>query len=124
MNKDTLLLLLERLVAIVLIIMLILLANPFMFWMPSMMLLAALTVIAVLFCVWAGFVLTERASDEREEAHRSLASRAGFFAGAALLTIALLIQGLAHHIDPWIPAALALMVAAKVLTRIYASRFK
>ncbi len=112
----------EYLVAASLIVILALLANPFMFWMPSTMLVTALALAAVLVAIYAGFVLKEQAGDERELFHRMFAGRVAFLASVAVLTLALLVEGLHHSIDPWIPAALAVTVLAKILTRIWANR--
>jgi hypothetical protein len=113
----------ERIVAVVLIILLILIGNPFMFWMPSMVLVTALVVLTALLFVWMGFVLTEKAHDEREHSHRSHAGRAAYMGAAGMLTAALLYQGLTHTIDPWIPATLGVMIVAKLFTRFFAERY-
>ena len=115
---------LERIVAIVLIILLILIGNPFMFWMPSMLLATILVVITALIFVWAGFVLTEEAHDEREEWHRTNAGRAAYIGAAGMLTIALVYQGFTHTIDLWIPATLAVMILAKLFTRFFADTYR
>jgi hypothetical protein len=116
--------LLERIVAIVLIILLVLIGNPFMFWMPSMMLTVALVVITSLIFVWAGFILTEKARDEREESHRTHAGRAAYLGAAAMLTVALVYQGLTDAIDIWIPATLAVMIVAKLFTRLFSDTYR
>jgi hypothetical protein len=115
---------LERVVAIILIILLILIGNPFMFWMPSMILTTVLVVIAALVFVWAGFILTEKAHDEREEWHRTHAGRAAYLSAAAMLAAALVYQGFTHTIDLWIPATLAVMVIAKLAARLYADTYR
>ncbi|MEK7602046.1 MAG: hypothetical protein AAB472_00980 [Patescibacteria group bacterium] len=114
----------QILLAVVLIVLLILLTNPFMFYMPSatgMLVLLAATVLGV---VWATFVIAEQAGDEREEQHRTYSGRVAYIAGVLMLTFALLSQGLVHHIDPWIGAALAVMVVAKLASRLYADHWK
>jgi hypothetical protein len=111
---------LEQFVAIILIILLVLIGNPFMFWMPSMVFFTVLVVITALVFVWAGFVLTEKAHDEREESHRTHAGRSAYLAAALMLTVALIYQGFTHHIDIWIPATLVVMILAKLFTRWYA----
>ncbi|PIR82932.1 hypothetical protein COU19_03280 [Candidatus Kaiserbacteria bacterium CG10_big_fil_rev_8_21_14_0_10_56_12] len=112
----------EYLVASLLVMLLVLLGNPFMFWMPSMMTTLVLVVVAVLVVIYAGLILRERRGDERELLHRMLASRAAYLAGIVVLTIALLLQGIRGEADPWIAATLATMVLAKVVARAWANR--
>ena len=90
--------------------------------MPNSVHMTLLIVAAAFAAAYAGLVLAERAGDEREAAHRALAGRAGYIAGIAALTLALLVQGFHHAIDPWIPFALSLMVVAKVAARAAAAR--
>lgn len=115
---------LEYLVAFVLTVLLILLGNPFMFWMPSMLTTLVLLVAALLALVYAGFVLKEVSRDEREMLHRMFAGRVAYLAGISILTVALVAQGLRGGIDPWIPSALACMVLAKVIAHAFAERTK
>jgi hypothetical protein len=103
---------------------LLLLVNPFMIWMPSMMLSSVLAIICALVFVWAGFVLTEKATDEREEAHRTFAGRSAYLACALVLTLALIVQGVSDHIDPWIPLSLFVMVVTKMVATKYARSYK
>ncbi len=114
----------ERIVAIVLIVLLVLIGNPFTFWMPSMMLVSVLVVIAALVFVWAGFIFTETASDEREEWHRTHAGRAAYLSAAAVLTTALVYQGFTQKIDFWIPLTLAVMIVSKLFARFYADTYR
>ena len=106
----------------VLALVLFTLVDPFMYWMPSVVQMAALTVAAALLAVFAGFVMREKAGDERETVLRMHAGRAAFLSGVAVLTIALLVQGFTHTIDPWVPLALAIMIGAKLVARLYAER--
>ena len=105
-------------------ICLMLLSDPFMVWMPMGAQMAALLGAAVLLAVWTGFVMYERAPDERDAIHRMNAGRMAYLSGIVLLTIALVTQGLAHHIDPWVSLTLATMVAVKILARFYSDRFQ
>ena len=114
----------ERIVAIILILLLVLIGNPFGFWMPGMVLMTMLVVIAALVFVWAGFIFSEKAGDEREEWHRTHAGRAAYLSAAAVLTVALVYQGITHTIDFWIPLTLAVMVIAKLLARLYADTYR
>jgi signal transduction histidine kinase len=106
--------------AIVLVMLLFLLTDPFMYWMPESAAMFSLLASATLVAVFAGFVARENGDDERDVAHRALAGRMGYLAGLAILTIALLAEGLAHTLDIWVPLALAGMVVAKIAARIYA----
>ncbi len=110
--------------AVVLLILLVLLTDPFMLWMPMGAQLAVLLGAAVFACVWAGFVLYERANDEREALHTMHAGRTAYLSGIAVLTLALVFQGLAHAIDPWISAALAVMVISKLAARLYSEQYR
>lgn len=108
---------------VLLVLMLSALTDPFMYWMPTMPTMFALTVACVSLIVWMGFVMRETARDEREAEHRMFAGRVAYLVGIAGLTCALLIQGISHEIDPWIPGTLVLMVISKVFARLYAETF-
>lgn len=109
-------------VAIVLLGLLLFLTDPFMYWMPEpaqMLVLLGATALAAL---WAGFVMQERSSDEREAVNAMYAGRVAYLSGIAVLTLALVVEGLAHDIDPWIPFALGVMVISKLAARMYVER--
>lgn len=108
----------------VLVTLLMLLSDPFMLWMPARAQMATLLGAAVLVAVWAGFVMYEKSSDERELVHKMHAGRVAYLSGIAVLTLALIFQGLAHAIDPWISFALGTMVVLKLVTRLYADRYR
>ena len=110
--------------AIVLVGLLILLSDPFMLWMPAKAQMAALLGAAVLACVWAGFVMYERASDEREMLHKMHAGRVAYLSGIAVLTLALVFQGFARDIDPWVSIALGAMVISKLVSRFYSEHYR
>lgn len=110
--------------ALVLVVLLVLLTDPFMLWMPPMAAMVALLLVAVLMCVWAGFVMHERVTDEREAVHRMHAGRVAYLSGIAVLTVALIVQGFAHVLDSWIAGALAVMVVAKLGARLYADHYQ
>ena len=111
-------------IAVLLIVCLTLLSDPFMLWMPMGAQMAALLGAAVLLAIWAGFVMYERAPDEREAVHRMNAGRMAYLSGIVLLTVALVTQGLAHDIDPWVSLTLGTMVLVKLLSRFYSERFE
>lgn len=113
----------EYLIAAALVILLGLLANPWMVWMPTPALMAAVLFVAILAVIYAGFVYQERPADEREALHRALAGRAAFLTALGVLTFALIYQGsITHAIDPFIPATLALTILAKLISRAWAGR--
>lgn len=108
-------------VALLLLVLMAALLDPFMLLMPAPVAMACLVAAAALVGVFAGFVLAERARDEREAAHRLLAGRAGYLAGLLILTLGFLYQGFVeHHVDAWLAAALAAMVVVKLAARFYA----
>ncbi len=111
-------------IAVLLVVFLTLLSDPFMYWMPMGLQMVALLGAAVLGAVWSGFVMYERAPDEREAIHRMHAGRMAYLSGIMILTIALVTQGLAHDIDPWISVALGTMVLVKLFSRFYSERYK
>lgn len=110
--------------AVIFVILLVLLSDPFMVWMPMGMQLAVLVAAAVVACIWAGFVMLERAHDEREVLHKMHAGRVAYLSGIAVLTIALIVQGFGHAIDPWVPLALGTMVISKLLSRFYTDLYQ
>ena len=110
--------------AVVLVILLILLSDPMMYWMPPLAVTLVLLLVATVMCVWAIFVMKEGGGDEREILHRMHAGRVAYLSGSAVLTAALIIQGLRHDIDPWIALALVAMVISKLVSRIYFERYK
>ena len=101
----------------ILIIFGILLINPFMFWMPTTMLMMAVAAFALIFFFFAGFVWKESSRDEREALHKFVAGRTAFLAGVGTLTLGIIIESFAHAIDPWLVAALTVMVVAKLIAR-------
>jgi len=113
----------QILVATATVVSLLLLSDPFMYWMPARIEMLVLVGVTVLLCVWFGFALKERATDEREVLHRMHAGRAAYLSGIAVLTVALLVQGLAHAIDPWIASALGAMVVAKLASHLYTDHY-
>ena len=106
-------------VAIVLAFFLLTLADLVPFWMPMMGEMTALLLVVILLLVWAGFVMQETAHDEREVLLKMKSGRVAYLSGLGVLMVALVVQGFAHAIDPWIAVALVVMVVAKLFTRHY-----
>ncbi len=109
----------QIIVACTLIFFLAVLADLVPFWMPMMGQMTALVLVTSLLLLWAGFVIQEKAHDERETVLKMKAGRVSYLLGLGVLMIALVVQGMAHNIDPWIILALAVMVVSKLLTRLY-----
>jgi hypothetical protein len=95
------------------------LADLVPFWMPMMGEMVALLLVTVLLFIWMGFVLFETVHDEREAELRHKSGRLAYLAGMSVLILALLIQGFAHAVDPWVPVTLAVMVVVKQVSRLY-----
>lgn len=112
----------ETFVAAALVVVLTCFINPFDFWMPDAIHMSLLGVSVALFAVFAMFLWRENAADEREEMHRSIATRFAYAAGGAVLLVGIIVQAFAHAVDPWIPLALVVMVLAKIVGRWYATR--
>jgi phosphoglycerol transferase MdoB-like AlkP superfamily enzyme len=105
--------------AILITFFLLVLADLIPFWMPMMGEMIALLVVTVLLLGWAGLIVSESARDEREVYIKSQSGRVAYVAGLLALVVALVMQGMAHSIDPWIPVVLAVMVSTKLLARLY-----
>ncbi len=111
-------------VAVLFVLSLVLLTDPFMLWMPAQAQMLALLCVAVLAGAWAGFVLYERPRDERDAVNTMHAGRLAYLSGVGVLTLALVVQGLSHHIDQWITFALCAMVLVKLGVRLYTDHYR
>lgn len=101
------------------LVCLFLLTDPFMVLMTTSSQMMLLLVASLFLAAIVAFVITEKADDEREHLHRLEAGRVGYGAGLSILILALIIQGLAHHIDLWISATIAVMLISKFGIRLY-----
>ena len=99
----------------------LLLVNPLDFWMPNMMHMTLLALGVAVFGVFVLLVLRESVADERDDIHRMRAGRIAFLTGGSILLLAVVVQSLAHAVDPWVAGALLSMVLAKVGTRIWSA---
>jgi len=71
--------------------------------------------IVVIFAIIAGFILKENTRDEREEVHKMKAGRIGYMTGAAVLVIAIVVQGVYEMaVEPWIVIALFAMIVSRI----------
>ena len=110
---------LHIIVGVVLAFFLLTLADLIPFWMPMMGEMIALLMVVLLMIVWAAFIMQEQAHDEREVDLKMRSGRAAYLSGLGVLTVALIVQGIGHTIDPWIAVAIAVMVISKLFTRLY-----
>lgn len=109
----------ETLIASTLIILLVCLANPFDTYMLSMLESFILGGVFIVFAFFASFFLKEKAHDEREETHRSLAGRVAFLVGSIVLLIGIAFEIHSGTLDVWLIASLVSMIVAKIAARIY-----
>lgn len=109
----------EIIAALVLVLLMSLLLNPFSWFMPSPMVMLLILAAVVAFGLFASFVWKEKARDERELLHRTMAGRVAFLSGAAVLVLGIIIEGLNHSVDVWLVLTLAVMIGAKIITAIY-----
>lgn len=96
-----------------------LLLDPFMYWMPASMVPVLLALALVATALFIGYVWEESAADEREEQLLHLAARTGYIAGLAVLAVGCVYQALTNMIDPWLYAALVVMVVTKLAGKVY-----
>ena len=101
------------------LICLFLLTDPFMVLMTTSMQMMLLLLATLFLGIIVAFVITEKAEDERERLHRMEAGRVGYSSGLCVLIIALVVQGLEHHIDIWVSVAIAVMLLSKFGIRLY-----
>ncbi len=109
----------ESLVGLGLLVLLFIIFNPWNLFMPGYLVLGFLIAAIVLYIAFATFLWREGRGDEREQFHRLFADRIAYLIGSALLLVAIVVEELAHALDPWLIAALAVMVIAKIAGLIY-----
>ena len=110
--------LIEIILSAAVVILAVILVNPAGFWMPNMVTISLVLLLVVVFAVFAGFIWKEQTRDEREVLHRMMAGRIGYLFGAAALVVAIVVEGFAHRVDPWL--VIALTAATMILLdRVY-----
>lgn len=112
----------ETFVAFVLLVFLVWFINPWDFWMTDAFHMTLLGLIAAFFAIFAMFLWKENVQDEREQLHRFIAARLAYTVAGMIMLSGTIVQAFSHAIDPWLPAALAGMVLAKIIGRFYAER--
>lgn len=111
---------LEGVLAVGVIFSLFLLANPWNWFMSDMIAMTILCVAALLFLWFISFVFAENTVDEREELHRYIATRLGYYGGASVLMGLIIIQKFQHNLDASLVYALGAMLFMKVVGMVYA----
>ncbi|PIT89265.1 MAG: hypothetical protein COU27_01250 [Candidatus Levybacteria bacterium CG10_big_fil_rev_8_21_14_0_10_36_7] len=106
----------------ILIVALILLANPYMFWMPSPMQMLILVVFVITFVLFGSFIWKEKAADERENLHRYIIGRFAFLTVTTILVFGIILQTINHSLDIWLVITLISGILAKVAGRYYAQK--
>ena len=112
----------EIILSVGMVVLAVALVNPRGLWMPNMVTISLLLLLAVVFAVFAGFVWKEQVRDEREALHRMIAGRIGYLFGAAALVVAIVFEGFAHRVDPWLVVALTAMVVGKAIGSWYSKK--
>ena len=109
----------EIIAAFVLILLVGALLNPFNWFMSGPVVMMLILSLVVVFILFTAFIWKERARDERELWHRTIAGRVAFLSGTAVLILGIIIQGLNHNVDVWLVLTLTVMIFAKIITSIY-----
>lgn len=94
-------------------VLIFLLLNPFDWWMNDIVYMGIVAAMLILFVLFALFFWKEKPRDEREAAHASFAGRVAFLLGGGVIIFGVITQSFSHAIDPWLLAALLIMVAGK-----------
>lgn len=115
----------EIFLSLALTILVVILINPFHLLMPTMMHMLVLGLFVVFTGLFAGLVVHEKVTDEREDAHRAQAGRMGYTLGLIVLTLGILIQTLRDvPVDVWLLLALLVMVLGKIGFRMFLRKYK
>lgn len=101
------------------VILLVTILDPFRWFFLTTTGIVVVAIGIVLLGVYGVFVEREHVHDERDEIHRMLAGRVAFHVGAAFLTVGITVQSLRNQLDPWLVAALVIMIVAKTGARFY-----
>ncbi len=109
----------EIVVSLVLVVLLVLFLNPFKFWMPNAILIMMVSILIIVFALFASFIWRENSKDEREGLHKMMAGRVAFLVGTATLVVAIILQSFKHELDFWLVLTLGIMILAKIIGLMY-----
>jgi len=111
----------EIVISIILLGLVVVFANPMAFTMPEQMHEVMGPSLVILLAIFAAVFWREQKGDEREALHKYIAARFAYFAGVAVLLLAILLQSLRHVLDPWLVIAVAVMLLAKIFGLLYSN---
>lgn len=109
----------EILISLFLIGLLLFYINPLYFMMPEIMHPLMIPVLLVIFIIFGATVWREAPGDEREQLHKYISSRFAYFAGIAVLILAIILQTLNDVLDPWLVITACSILLAKLIGIIY-----
>lgn len=98
------------------------LSLPDKIFMPSELAMGLLFLTAAALTIFLIFIWRENPADEREAINQHLASRYAYVAGSAILVATIIVRGLQHKIDPFVAAALFVMIASKTIMQNFKDR--
>lgn len=109
----------EVIISLAFVGILLLFLHPSEFLMPMTLEASLVILLITTFLAFIGFVWKEHSQDERDELHKLHAGRISFLTGVTIIVIGILVQNARHNVDPWLVAALVIMILTKVLARRY-----
>jgi len=114
----------EIIISVILIGVLLLFLHPSDLLMPMTLEASLVILLVAAFLAFLGLVWKENVRDERDAYHRQHAGRMSFLAGAVILVAGIIVQNYFHNVDPWLVAALIIMIIVKILARLYSQNRK
>lgn len=109
----------EIVLGVVILGILVVFLNPTHLLMPDSVNTMLMLGLVVAFLVFVGLVWREKADDERVMIHIQKAGRLSFLTGTTILVAGIVAQAGKHEVDVWLVLALAGMVLAKLVARMY-----
>ena len=109
----------ELAVGLGLVALLFIIFNPWGIFMPGYVVMGLLTGPLFSFPYLWRSSGGRTAAMRRERFHQLFADRLAYLAGSGVLLLAIIGEELAHTLDPWLLAALVVMIIAKVVALMY-----
>jgi len=105
----------EVFISLVLIFVLIVFTQTSKSFQPQRFDMAMIITLSVTVILYLALFWKEKALDERETVHKSIAGRVAYVVGVLVLSTGIIYQSLSHNVDPWLMYTLIGMVLGKVL---------